>query len=90
MNFRDSIDLTREEGNCWAKRSGRCTAMSFPSIACVTYACPFSKPEECKDWIRIEQNGKFMLVPPEEYAERRRRIPQDPKPEVWKLMRVRP
>lgn len=29
--------------------------------------CGFYKPADCKDWIRIEHQGKVWLIPPEEY-----------------------
>lgn len=58
---------TDTDGMCFAEKSG-CIAMQAYDIKnCGTYNCPFYKPAECEDWIKIEHKNFVELYTPEEY-----------------------
>ena len=62
------IDITNQEQKCYAKILGQCTVL----IRTDCNNCPFYKPEDCEDWLRIEKNGRVFLMDPEEYEKRRK------------------
>lgn len=47
--------------------------------------CPFYKPEDCKEWVRIEDEEGIYLIPPEEYKALRKKVKRDPEVEYWKV-----
>ena len=67
MKTRNSIDLEKETGMCASDNMKTCRALVRYSEECGTCVCPFYKPKECKDWIRIEDEDGINLIPPEEY-----------------------
>ena len=70
-----SIDLARISEPCFALAcTGDCRVLTTPDGGCGSTKCPFYKPVNCRDWIRIEDRQGINLIPPEEaYGKRRRR-----------------
>lgn len=67
MITKHSIDLTKINEPCFALTKVRtCKVYGFPERDCNSYRCPFYKPQNCKSWIRIEDNTGINLIPPEE------------------------
>lgn len=60
------------DGKCFADRNDGCYVMGAdaPMRGCNTYLCPFYKPKDCEDWIRIEKKNYLVMIPPEEYSKR--------------------
>lgn len=74
MRTRNSIDLTTTRQLCAAySLTDLCTALKTPHVQCGTYRCPLYKPEDCGDWIRVEDKEGINLIPPEEYYSARLR-----------------
>ncbi len=44
-----------------------CLILSGGHKDCGTYACPFYKPEGCRDWIRLDLECGVRLIPPDDY-----------------------
>lgn len=70
-----SIDLKYADEPCFAaignsKTSG-CRLLHKMPKKC-DYQCPFYKPKDCRDWIRVEDKQGTNIVPPEEYYKSRR------------------
>lgn len=62
-----SIDLRFTREPCFGQMAGnRCRVLSTRSEDC-DFTCPFYKPAECRDWIRVEDRQGVNLIPPEEY-----------------------
>ena len=68
MITKHSIDLTKVNDPCFATNTkyGGCRILIGIHPDCGTFGCPFYKPYECKDWIRIEDNTGINLIPPED------------------------
>lgn len=67
MITKHSIDLTHIKEPCFAlTRDGECRVVIMPDFTCGTHKCPFYKPIDCKDWVRIEDRQGVNLIPPEE------------------------
>lgn len=68
MITKHSIDLTKVDDICFASnvRYGGCKILTMMHESCGTYKCPFYKPQNCKDWIRIESRTGVNLIPPED------------------------
>ncbi len=70
-----SIDLKYSIDPCFAAINVRgtngCRLLHKMSKSC-NYKCPFYKPKDCKDWIRVEDSQGICVVPPEEYYKYRR------------------
>ena len=68
MVTKHSINLKYIEEPCFAmigKKSG-CRVMMKAHEKCGTYRCPFYKPKDCKEWIRIDDRTGVNLIPPED------------------------
>lgn len=70
----NSIDLKLIDDPCFGEIAGkRCAILSKVTTKdCRTYKCPFYKPKECREWVRVEDRDGINLVPEEEYHRRRR------------------
>ena len=68
MITRHSINLKMIKEPCWAlmKHDGSCRLLIAKEPGCCTYRCPFYKPVNCRDWIRIEDRHGVNLIPPED------------------------
>lgn len=76
MKTKNSIRLGETRQTCCSYSiMVRCSALTEPHEKCGYYRCPFYKPQGCGDWIRIEDEDGYSLIPPEEYYEARRRRP---------------
>lgn len=92
MRTEHSIRISVSYGECFASiASGRgCRIMLKPDSSCGTIGCPFYKPKDCRDWIKVQDGNLFDLVPPEEYfAEANRRFPKDGEASTWKIVKRR-
>lgn len=71
-----SIDLKYTIDPCFAaignRQTSGCRLLHQMPKAC-NYKCPFYKPKDCREWIRVEDKNGCNLVPPEEYEKYRRR-----------------
>ena len=68
MRTPNSINLLMPHGECWGLLRNTCTVMrKLDKKTCGTYECPYYKPEDCEDWIRVEDKQGVNLIPPEEY-----------------------
>ena len=64
------IDITTDRRyKCFAEAGGGCTILT----KCNCKSCRFYKPTDCEDWVRVEQDGRVYIMPPEEYDERNMR-----------------
>ena len=74
MRTKHSIELYRMKEPCFAASwDGECRALTTPHKDCGDYRCPFYKPINCKDWVRIEDRQGINLIPPEEaYGKKKR------------------
>ena len=68
-----TIDLKKCKGSCFAYLSiaDACKILIQKEESCNTYMCPFYKPKDCKDWVRIKDGQGTSLVPFEEYIKYR-------------------
>lgn len=91
MRTPNSINLEMPHGSCWALLRGTCSASTEQKEDdCCTYRCPFYKPKDCEDWIRIEDKQGINLIPPEEYYDKRNaksKLPQGYS--FWRIVRRR-
>lgn len=62
------LDITNKDARCFALLWGTCTLL----IRTECKGCKFYKPVNCEDWIRIDREDRSYIIPPEEYAERRK------------------
>lgn len=70
MITRNSIPLEGILGACYALEEGtvkRCRVMDGLHEECGTCGCPWYKPKDCRDWVRVEDDRGVSVVPPEEY-----------------------
>lgn len=71
-----SIDLKYAHDPCFAEIGNKgvsgCRLLRRMEDEC-GYKCPFYKPKDCKDWIRITEGNDVSIVPPEEYYRYRRK-----------------
>lgn len=90
MKTEHSVSLLPETGDrCWALLAEGCSVLTKISKGCGSCACPFYKPMDCGDWIRVEDEEGISIVPQEEYYPAIREIADNAKPAVWKITRVR-
>jgi len=61
-------EYTDTDGKCFAFEMGTCIALVTGHAECGTYMCPFYKPKDCKDWVRIETSKEVRLYAPEDYV----------------------
>lgn len=63
-----SIDLKQINEQCFAAigRKNGCRVLSRTDDKCGTYRCPFYKPKDCRDWVRIDDRMGVNLIPPED------------------------
>lgn len=60
------------DGSCFAykanalTKSNYCECLDGIHKRCGTYGCPFYKPIDCEDWIRIDRRNMVFMIPPEE------------------------
>lgn len=57
------IQITEHIDRCFADLNTYCEALTVKQ--CI--GCRFSKPVDCTDWVRRDNNNKVVLIPPEEY-----------------------
>ena len=53
------------DGACFGKSIKGCLILSKNQRGCGTYLCPFYKPTDCKDWIRLDKPNMIVMLPPE-------------------------
>lgn len=75
MTTPSSLDMEYMNDPCfaaWSDISGEagCACLTIPDAHCGTSACPFYKPAQLSDWVRVEDNDGINLMPPEEYEDR--------------------
>lgn len=63
------IDITDRTQKCYALVGGSCDVLTHTDCN----NCAFYKPIDCEDWIKVEEDGRVYIMPPEEYDERNRR-----------------
>lgn len=62
------VKMSNIQAPCFAKSAGAgCRVLTTECEG--IQGCPFYKPAECEDWMRVKRNGKEWLIPPEEYYE---------------------
>ena len=65
-----SINLKEVTDPCFAtigyKESSGCRVLIRMHEGCGSYRCPFYKPRDCRDWVRIEDKMGVNLIPPED------------------------
>ena len=63
-----SVNLMYLQEPCWALASydSGCKLLIAKEPGCCSYKCPFYKPINCRDWVRIEDKDGINLIPPEE------------------------
>ena len=70
-----SINLKQVTDPCFAtignKEVQGCRSLVKLHEGCGTYKCPFYKPMDCSDWIRVEDRTGVNLIPPEEYRRKK-------------------
>ena len=67
MVTRHSINLKQVYEPCFATtRYGGCKVLAIMHEECGCYKCPFYKPKDCKDWVRIKDRTGINLIPPED------------------------
>ena len=68
------INMNHVSGPCFAlANNGECKALRRTHRNCGTPNCPFYKPAECKDWVRVENVwGKWLMPPEDVYGEKKR------------------
>lgn len=62
------IKLKDCEEKCFARLNDGCAILKEMPEAC-NEKCPFYKPRDCEDWVRLEHNGEIWLMPREDYYE---------------------
>ena len=57
------------DGNCFASVAANegCLILSVAGSECGTYDCPFYKPSNHRDWVRIDRLPLVWLIPKDEY-----------------------
>lgn len=55
------------DGRCFADWTGECSTMVERDRNCGSYKCPFYKPLDCEEWIKIEKEDHVEFYTPEEY-----------------------
>lgn len=58
-------EFYEKDGQCFARMVGGCS-LGRVDGHCGTYRCPFYKPKDCKDWIRMDTKYAVFLYAPEE------------------------
>ena len=67
MVTKNSINLKQIYDPCFATTPyGGCKILIFMHEECGSYKCPFYKPVNCKDWVRIDDRTGVNLIPPED------------------------
>ena len=63
-----SQDLKTIDEPCFAAIGHRngCRVLMRTHDNCGTYKCPFYKPKDCKEWVRIDDKNGVSLIPPED------------------------
>lgn len=92
MKTKHSVSLLRgSDEPCDSLYPKGCRILTQVNKDCGSCACPFYKPKNCGDWIRVEDEEGIALIPPEEYypAATKNGIKGDLRPAVWKITRVR-
>ena len=92
MITKNTIILDKPSGPCFAHNSyaGKivCGVLTKEDPTCGC-SCPFYKPRDCSDWIRIEDGHQIYIIPAEEYFEARGSGKADTKKiPTWKIRRV--
>lgn len=90
MRTKNSIDLKKSNQRCNSLMTGAgCSSMTGVHKDCGTYRCPFYKPQDCGDWIRVEDKDGISLIPPEEYKCERLKTKKKHDYSSWKIISVR-
>lgn len=64
------LDITTDRKyKCFAYVGGGCTIL----FKCKCKDCRFYKPANCEDWVKVIEDGRVYIMPPEEYDERRKK-----------------
>ena len=68
MLTKHSLNLKQIDSPCFAfiGKTGGCRVMATTSEDCGTYKCPFYKPKDCRDWVRIDGGDGANIIPPED------------------------
>lgn len=74
MITKNSMDLKHISDPCFAAigNSGGCRLLMRTDNGCGTYKCPFYKPRDCKEWVRIDDRMGSNLIPPEDLGGNRK------------------
>lgn len=74
MLRRDYID---RDGKCFALAVDESCSILKKNKQCGSYRCPFYKPKDMRDWVKLERNGRIYLIEPEETENVRDEIKQE-------------
>lgn len=90
MKTKHSVSLLKERPEpCDSIYPKGCRILTKVYEGCGSCACPFYKPRDCGDWIRVEDEEGISLIPQEEYYPARMKSIEEAGPPVWKISRVR-
>lgn len=90
MKTKHSVNLLKERPEpCDSIYPKGCRILTKVYEGCGSCACPFYKPRDCGDWIRVEDEEGISLIPQEEYYPARMKSIEEAGPPVWKISRVR-
>lgn len=90
MKTKHSVSLLRLINEpCDSLYPKGCRILTQVSKGCGSCACPFYKPKNCGDWIRVEDEEGINLIPQEEYYPARQKSIEEAGPAVWRISRVR-
>ena len=59
------VKMENIQAPCFAQMAKGCKVLTTECIG--IQDCPFYKPIDCEDWMRVERQGEEWLIPPEEY-----------------------
>lgn len=58
--------FNESDGKCFADSDFGCMALKDEHPKCGTYGCPLYKPEDCKEWVRLDTRNMARIFAPEE------------------------
>lgn len=64
-----SLNLKQINEPCFAEigyRKQGCRVLAKTHEGCGSYKCPFYKPKDCRDWVRIDDKMGVNIIPPED------------------------
>lgn len=90
MKTKHSVNLLKERPEpCDSIYPKGCRILTQVNKGCGSCACPFYKPKNCGDWIRVEDEEGINLIPQEEYYPARQKSIEEAGPAVWRISRAR-